>query len=82
LQGESNRFRIVQNFSVEDDKSSIHFVAVTPGKLLAGKTSFERQADDVTVFDMTGIALQDLTLVQRLRQRALVSGAGTGSRAD
>jgi ornithine cyclodeaminase len=51
--------------------------SITLGKLLAGKTSFERRADDVTVFDMTGIALQDLTLARLLLRRAEASGAGT-----
>ena len=51
--------------------------SITLGKLLAGKTSFERRADDITVFDMTGIALQDLTLAQLLLQRAAAAGAGT-----
>ncbi|UGQ45298.1 ornithine cyclodeaminase family protein [Massilia endophytica] len=36
-----------------------------------------RAAHDVTVFDMTGIALQDLTVARMLRQRALASGAGS-----
>lgn len=51
--------------------------SITLGKLLAGKTNFERRADEVTVFDMTGIALQDLTLAQLLLQRAAAAGAGT-----
>jgi ornithine cyclodeaminase len=50
---------------------------VTLGELLTGQASFKRQPDDITVFDMTGIALQDLTVAQLLLQRAAASGAGT-----
>jgi ornithine cyclodeaminase len=51
--------------------------SITLGKLLVGKTTFERRVDDITVFDMTGIALQDLTVAHLLLQRATASGAGT-----
>jgi ornithine cyclodeaminase len=34
-------------------------------------------ADTITIFDMTGIALQDLTVARMLHQRALANGAGT-----
>ncbi len=47
------------------------------GDLLAGKTSFERSANDITVFDMTGLALQDLTVARFLYEHALEKGTGT-----
>ncbi|MDR2111910.1 MAG: ornithine cyclodeaminase family protein [Candidatus Accumulibacter sp.] len=50
---------------------------VTLGELLTGKAAFERSPDDITVFDMTGLALQDLTVAQLMLQRAADSGAGT-----
>lgn len=34
-------------------------------------------ADAITIFDMTGIALQDLTVARMLYQRALATGTGT-----
>ena len=34
-------------------------------------------ADAITIFDMTGIALQDLTVARMLYQRALANGTGT-----
>jgi ornithine cyclodeaminase len=37
----------------------------------------QRAAADITVFDMTGLALQDLTVARLLHQRALATGAGT-----
>lgn len=36
-----------------------------------------RAAADITVFDMTGIALQDLTVARMLYREALAAGAGT-----
>jgi ornithine cyclodeaminase/alanine dehydrogenase-like protein (mu-crystallin family) len=47
------------------------------GDLLTGAATFERQAADITVFDMTGLALQDLTVARFLHERALADGAGT-----
>ncbi len=47
------------------------------GDLLTGAASIDRQPADITVFDMTGLALQDLTVARMLHERALASGAGT-----
>ncbi len=47
------------------------------GDVLSGKTPFKRALDDITVFDMTGIALQDLTVARLLYQGALSTGTGT-----
>ncbi|KIQ32803.1 ornithine cyclodeaminase [Variovorax paradoxus] len=47
------------------------------GDLLSGKTSFERAPGDITVFDMTGLALQDLTVARLLHERAAATGTGT-----
>lgn len=47
------------------------------GDLLTGNASFTRDADDITVFDMTGLALQDLTVGRMIHQRAIAGGAGT-----
>jgi ornithine cyclodeaminase len=47
------------------------------GDLLSGKTAVERAADDITVFDMTGLALQDLTVARLLHARATETGTGT-----
>jgi ornithine cyclodeaminase len=50
---------------------------ITLGKLMTDQASFERQGDDITVFDMTGIALQDLTVAHLLLQRATAANVGT-----
>jgi len=47
------------------------------GDLLSGRATFERAADDITVFDMTGLALQDLTVARMLQRRAAATGTGT-----
>lgn len=46
------------------------------GDVLSGKLAFARGAGDITVFDMTGIALQDLTVARMLEQRARLAGKG------
>ena len=46
-------------------------LAVTEiGDLLTGKAQVSRTAEDITVFDMTGLALQDLTVARMLQRRA------------
>ena len=47
------------------------------GDLLTGTFSFRRKPDDITVFDMTGLALQDLTVARHIQRRALADGLGT-----
>jgi alanine dehydrogenase len=47
------------------------------GDVLTGVAIASRQPDDITVFDMTGIALQDLTVARLLYERACESGVGT-----
>jgi len=47
------------------------------GELLAANASAaQRAAGDITIFDMTGIALQDLTTVRMLYERALANSIG------
>jgi alanine dehydrogenase len=47
------------------------------GDLLTGKSVIRRAPGDITVFDMTGLALQDLTLARLIYRRALADGLGT-----
>ncbi|MDP9990282.1 ornithine cyclodeaminase [Variovorax boronicumulans] len=54
-----------------------HTPSTELGDLLRGKTSFERAPGDITVFDMTGLALQDLTVARLLHERAAATGTGT-----
>ncbi|KQP15157.1 ornithine cyclodeaminase family protein [Pseudorhodoferax sp. Leaf267] len=47
------------------------------GDLLTGQPGTARAADAITVFDMTGLALQDLTVARSVHARALAGGLGT-----
>jgi ornithine cyclodeaminase len=51
--------------------------ATTLGDVLADQVQVQRADSDITLFDMTGLALQDLTVARLLYQRALATGAGT-----
>lgn len=46
------------------------------GDLLTHRASFDRQRNDITVFDMTGLALQDLTVGRMLFARASQENRG------
>ncbi|MYM81442.1 ornithine cyclodeaminase family protein [Duganella sp. FT50W] len=51
--------------------------ACTPlGEVLTGQARFTRDSGDITIFDMTGLALQDLVLGEYLYQAARHQGAG------
>jgi ornithine cyclodeaminase len=47
------------------------------GKVLTGDVAVGRQPGDITVFDMTGLALQDLTVARMLYRSAQEGGSGT-----
>ncbi|KAB1070320.1 ornithine cyclodeaminase family protein [Methylobacterium planeticum] len=51
--------------------------AVELGDLLTGRAQAGRSGSDITVFDMTGLALQDLTVARMLFDRAVLSDLGT-----
>lgn len=51
--------------------------AIELGDLLTDTVRFARAPDDITVFDMTGLALQDLTVARMLYRRAADQGCGT-----
>lgn len=47
------------------------------GDLLTGQAQLNRLDSDITVFDMTGLALQDLTVARMLHTQASAKGVGT-----
>ena len=51
--------------------------ALELGDLLTGRARVTRAASDITVFDMTGLALQDLTVARMLLDRAAATDIGT-----
>ncbi len=50
---------------------------ISLGDLLARKAHYNRRSDDITLFDMTGLALQDLTVARALQERADATQTGT-----
>jgi ornithine cyclodeaminase/alanine dehydrogenase-like protein (mu-crystallin family) len=50
---------------------------VEMGAILLGEAAFLRAATDITVFDMTGLALQDLTVARLIYERASAQGIGS-----
>ncbi|MBB5609304.1 MULTISPECIES: ornithine cyclodeaminase family protein [unclassified Janthinobacterium] len=55
---------------------------MTLGDVLDGKQPWQRAAHDITVLDLTGLALQDLTVARLIHQQALAADGGTGSGID
>ncbi|WP_019938672.1 ornithine cyclodeaminase family protein [Bordetella sp. FB-8] len=51
--------------------------AVEIGDLLTGKIPLRRDPGDITVFDMTGLALQDLTVARLVYRKAVEQDLGT-----
>lgn len=52
-------------------------LCVELGDVLTGTATFDRATQDITVFDMTGLALQDLTVARLVFERASETGSGT-----
>ncbi|WP_300750422.1 ornithine cyclodeaminase family protein [Janthinobacterium sp.] len=55
---------------------------LTLGDVLDGRQPWQRAADDITVLDLTGLALQDLTVARLIHRQALAADGGTGSGID
>jgi len=51
--------------------------AIEIGDLFTGQARLTRKQADITVFDLTGLALQDLTVARLIHRRALELGLGT-----
>ncbi|WP_394830259.1 ornithine cyclodeaminase family protein [Pendulispora rubella] len=47
------------------------------GDLLTRKDAFRRKPEDITLFDMTGLALQDLTVARAVYEHATATNTGT-----
>ncbi|QEI04772.1 ornithine cyclodeaminase family protein [Pigmentiphaga aceris] len=46
------------------------------GDVFTGHITVNRKPDDITIFDMTGLALQDLTVARLIHERASATGLG------
>jgi alanine dehydrogenase len=47
------------------------------GDLIGSKVQIKRESADITIFDMTGLALQDLMVARGLHERAVARGVGS-----
>lgn len=66
-----------QSRSVGEGQWDSECPAIEIGDILTGKLKPTRSPNDITVFDMTGLALQDLVVAELLWQRATAEGLGT-----
>lgn len=66
----------VQSRQIGESQWAPDTPCVTLGDLLTGKEILERAPEDITVFDLTGLALQDLTVARLIHERARKSGLG------
>ncbi|TDQ93024.1 ornithine cyclodeaminase family protein [Paraburkholderia silvatlantica] len=53
-----------------------HTPSIEMGDLITGRTHWLRAPTDISVFDMTGLALQDLTVARLIQRRATDLGLG------
>jgi len=51
--------------------------AIELGDLLTGRAELQRKPVDITLFDLTGLGLQDLTVARLIHRRAMDHGFGT-----
>ena len=65
-----------QSRSIGEGQWDAESPSIEVGDILTGKEKLARQPDDITVFDMTGLALQDLTVAEMLRHQAAAAGVG------
>lgn len=65
------------NVPVSQGLLSAADIAATLGEVIAGKRQGRRAHDEVTVFDSTGLAIQDVALAAAVYERAKERGVGT-----
>lgn len=67
---------LVQSRQIGESQWAPDTPCVEIGDLLTGKARLERAPDDITVFDLTGLALQDLTVARLIHEKARDGGLG------
>ncbi len=65
------------NVPIAEGKFKVEQIAATLGEVITGARPGRLHATDITVFDSTGLAIQDLALAGALYERALERGLGT-----
>jgi ornithine cyclodeaminase len=61
---------------IGENQWASHAPVTEIGDLLTGTVSFERRPDEISIFDMTGLALQDLTVARQLFKDAQIQSVG------
>ncbi|HZX25823.1 MAG TPA: ornithine cyclodeaminase family protein [Telluria sp.] len=67
---------MVQSRQIGESQWAPETPCVTLGDLLTGEVKLERAPEDVTVFDLTGLALQDLTVARLIHEQARQAALG------
>jgi ornithine cyclodeaminase/alanine dehydrogenase len=65
------------NVPVQQGLLSERDIAATLGRVLAGEAQPRRSAEDITIFDSTGLAIQDVAVAAAVYERAKARGMGT-----
>jgi ornithine cyclodeaminase len=65
-----------QSRSIGEGQWDTDWPSIEIGDVVTGKVRLERDAEDITVFDMTGLALQDLVVAEMLLHLAEARGLG------
>ncbi|MGV4792162.1 ornithine cyclodeaminase family protein [Rhizobium sp. F40D2] len=66
-----------QSRSIGEGQWDVECLATEIGDVLTAKVQLTRDPEDITVFDMTGLALQDLVVAEMLLQLAEAKGQGS-----
>jgi alanine dehydrogenase len=64
------------NVPITNGQYSAASIAATLGEVITGQRRGRTSADQITVFDSTGLAIQDVALAAALYERALERGLG------
>ena len=67
---------LVQSRQIGESQWAPDTPAIEIGDLLTGKAGLERGPGDITLFDLTGLALQDLTVARLIHEKARTDGKG------
>lgn len=67
---------LVQSRQIGESQWAPDTPGIEIGDLLTGKATLERAPGDITLFDLTGLALQDLTVARLIHQKAQTNGKG------
>lgn len=67
---------LVQSRQIGESQWAPDTSCIEIGDLFTGKVKLERAQSDITMFDLTGLALQDLTVARLIHEKARTSGKG------